>query len=205
LDDAVRVCLLPALDTHAIAKADCFCIRPDRDLIDPRFLVFQLGMANTREALVEQIHGATRPRITTGQLRNLDIVLSPLSEQRRIVAKIESLLAEVNAAGDRLVKLMHLANTVECHLASASKAMSRITQSILAKAFRGELVPTEAELARQEGRDYEPATVLLERIARERAVAGTATRAGRTKAPGRGSGRAGRSSGLASTVRAPER
>ena len=32
------------------------------------------------------------------------------------------------------------------------------------KGFRGELVPTEADLARQEGRDYEPAAVLLERI-----------------------------------------
>jgi type I restriction enzyme S subunit len=40
----------------------------------------------------------------------------------------------------------------------------KITQAILAKAFRGELVPTEAELARQEGRDYEPASVLLARI-----------------------------------------
>jgi type I restriction enzyme S subunit len=35
-------------------------------------------------------------------------------------------------------------------------------------AFRGELVPTEAELARREGREYEPASVLLERIKKER-------------------------------------
>jgi hypothetical protein len=33
--------------------------------------------------------------------------------------------------------------------------------AILAKAFHGELVPTEAELARREGRDYERASVLL--------------------------------------------
>ena len=38
----------------------------------------------------------------------------------------------------------------------------------MAKGFRGELVPTEAELARREGRDYEPATKLLERIMAER-------------------------------------
>ena len=43
-----------------------------------------------------------------------------------------------------------------------------LTQAILAKAFGGELVPTEAELARREGRDYEPASVLLERIKAER-------------------------------------
>jgi len=43
-----------------------------------------------------------------------------------------------------------------------------LTQALLAKAFRGELVPTEAELARQEGRDYEPASKLLKRIRSER-------------------------------------
>jgi type I restriction enzyme, S subunit len=37
-----------------------------------------------------------------------------------------------------------------------------------AQAFRGELVPTEAELARREGRSYEPASTLLARIRAER-------------------------------------
>lgn len=40
----------------------------------------------------------------------------------------------------------------------------KLTQAILAKAFRGELVPTEAELARREGRSYESASALLARI-----------------------------------------
>ena len=40
----------------------------------------------------------------------------------------------------------------------------KLTQAILAKAFRGEPVPTEAELARQQGRPYEPASALLARI-----------------------------------------
>ena len=46
----------------------------------------------------------------------------------------------------------------------------KLTQAVLAKAFRGELVPTEAELARREGRSYEPASVLLDRIRAERAA-----------------------------------
>lgn len=37
-------------------------------------------------------------------------------------------------------------------------------QSILSKAFYGELVETEAEIARREGRDYESAEALLERV-----------------------------------------
>jgi type I restriction enzyme S subunit len=53
---------------------------------------------------------------------------------------------------------------------AASRRVETLTQAILAEAFRGELVPTEAELARQGGRDYEPATVLLERIRDERSA-----------------------------------
>ena len=56
-------------------------------------------------------------------------------------------------------------------MSTATARADKLTQAILAKAFRGELVPTEAELARQEGRDYEPASVLLERIRSERAIA----------------------------------
>lgn len=60
-----------------------------------------------------------------------------------------------------------IADAIEQRVARADK----LTQTILAKAFRGERVPTESELARQEGRDYEPASILLERISRERANA----------------------------------
>jgi hypothetical protein len=49
----------------------------------------------------------------------------------------------------------------------ATARAEKLTQSILAKAFRGELVPTEAELACREGRDYESASTLLHKIARE--------------------------------------
>jgi hypothetical protein len=43
----------------------------------------------------------------------------------------------------------------------------------LAKTFLGQLVPTEAELTYQEGRDYEPASVLLDRIRAGRALVNT--------------------------------
>ncbi len=101
VDGAVRVCVLPHLVTEAIAKADCFCLRP-RPEFDRRFLAFQLGSNRVRDALVGDIHGATRPRITTRQLRSLEVVVAPLAEQRRIVSKVEALLEQVRRAKDRL-------------------------------------------------------------------------------------------------------
>jgi len=72
-----------------------------------------------------------------------------------------------------------LADRIEAKVAAAKKKADGLTQAVLAKAFRGELVPTEAELARREGRDYEPAEKLLERIRSVRAEETTPKRPGR--------------------------
>ena len=80
--------------------------------------------------------------------------LPSLEEQAEIVRRVDA--------------LFKLADAIEKRVEAATVRAEKITQAILAKAFRGELVPTEAELARREGRDYEPASVLLERIKAER-------------------------------------
>jgi len=66
-----------------------------------------------------------------------------------------------------------LLDTIEKRVEMAAKRADKLSQAILAKAFRGELVPTEAELARREGREYEPASALLARIKAERAATET--------------------------------
>ena len=81
--------------------------------------------------------------------------LPPLFEQQEIVRRVE--------------ELFKTADALEARYRKAKAHVDKLTQSILARAFRGALVITEAELARQEGRDYEPASILLERIRRERA------------------------------------
>jgi type I restriction enzyme S subunit len=75
----------------------------------------------------------------------------PLSEQDEIVRRIG--------------KLLDLAETIERRVAATVTRTDRLPQAILSKAFSGELVPTEAELARVEGRSYEPAAALLKRVA----------------------------------------
>ena len=56
------------------------------------------------------------------------------------------------------------ADQIESRLRQAQAHVDRLTQSLLSKAFRGELVPTEHALATAEGRSYESATELLARI-----------------------------------------
>src|SRR5687767_13824377 len=92
-------------------------------------------------------------------INQTDVVTTPVPvppklEQDEIVRRVET--------------LFKLADLVEKRVAAATARAEHLTQAILAKAFRGELVPTEAELARRDGREYESAAVLIERVKKER-------------------------------------
>ena len=105
-------------------------------------------------SVLNQVHagvrGATRPGYNTALLESICIQLPPLPEQREVVRRVERLFA--------------MADAIDKQVAAGTARVEKLTQAILAKAFRGGLVPTEADLARRDGRDYEPAAALLERI-----------------------------------------
>jgi type I restriction enzyme S subunit len=110
---------------------------------------------------VSREHIERRIRSTAGQsgisgfdLKKMPILVAPLAEQQRIVNLLDENLTKIDAAIANLKR-------VEANL-------KRYRASVLKAAVEGRLVPTEAELARQEGRDYEPALVLLAGILAER-------------------------------------
>lgn len=98
-------------------------------------------------------------------LTKVAVPVPPLAEQQEIVRHVES--------------LFQIADTVEGHYRKAQEQLNKLPQSILAKAFRGELVP-------QDPTD-EPASALLERIRAEKMNGSKATR--KTKQPQRKTGR----------------
>jgi type I restriction enzyme, S subunit len=106
--------------------------------------------------------GSDLPHITGTGVAEFPVPLPPSSEQAEIVRRVSSLLS--------------LATTIEQRLKRATACAGRLTAAILSKAFAGELVPTEADLAASEGRPYEPASVLLERIRHAPRQSGPSTR-----------------------------
>lgn len=100
------------------------------------------------------IYGEGRPHLSFEHLRATAVALPPLEEQQMIV--------------ERVGRLFNIADAVEKRVSLGILRAEKIELATLAKAFRGELVPTEAELARREGRSYEPASSLLARIKAER-------------------------------------
>jgi len=105
------------------------------------------------------------PRINVEHARQIPVPVPPPAEQQEIVRRVSALFAYADA--------------IEARTAAARKRVDALTQAVLVKAFRGELVPTEAELARRDNRPYEPAADLLARL-RSSATAVTKPARGRT-------------------------
>ena len=122
------------------------------DGVDPSFVFYYL--LSSREMLQGLGGGTTFKEFSGATAATIPFVLAPLAEQRRIVAEIETQFTRLNASVAALRR--------------ARANLKRYRASVLKDACEGRLVPTEAELARSEGREYEPADVLLERILAER-------------------------------------
>jgi type I restriction enzyme S subunit len=143
IDEEIRVCLFPRdHNGPAINKADCFCIRVDRSLCDPRWLAFRLARRSTYEELRERVHGATRPRINLSVLKSLRVELPSLSEQKRIVAKVEALYARTERVrrevAHALARLDHLERSILTH-ASCSELAAQDPNDERASALLGRI------------------------------------------------------------------
>ncbi len=95
-------------------------------------------------------YGDTKPGLNLEQVKSVWIDLPSLAEQREIVRRVEA--------------SFKLTDDIERSVAAAKSRADKLAQAILTRAFRGELVPTEAELAQAQCRDYEKADQLLARI-----------------------------------------
>ncbi|MCT7955933.1 restriction endonuclease subunit S [Laspinema palackyanum] len=117
-------------------------------IVQPSFLLTYL---NSPQAIVVmmQLSSSTSGlhTLSVSKINNIVIPLAPLPEQQEIVRRVEALFQK--------------ADRIEQRYEKAKAHIDQLTQSILAKAFRGELVPQDP--------NDEPASVLLDRIREERA------------------------------------
>ena len=130
-----------------------FCVLNPSDAIDPRYVFYHTVSDDFVSKLNPLQRGTSYPAVRDDDVLAQRIDLPPLPEQRRIVAEVEKQFTRLDASVAALRRTQ--AN------------LKRYRASVLRAACSGELAPTEAELARAEGREYEPADVLLERILAE--------------------------------------
>jgi type I restriction enzyme S subunit len=118
-------------------------VRPDSSDISSRFMELFFRSTRGKELLLAASKAVAQPSISMGAIRATPIANPPFNEQQEIIRRVGLAFAWID----------QLASEVT----SARKLIDHLDEAILAKAFRGELVPQDP--------NDEPASVLLERIA----------------------------------------
>jgi type I restriction enzyme S subunit len=124
-------------------------IKPNIDFASSRFLYHLLNSDFALRQAEATATGTAQKTVALSSLRGFQFSIPSLKEQTEIVRLVEQHFA--------------LADTLEKNLKNAKQRVDNLTQSILAKAFKGELVPQDP--------NDEPAEQLLARIKTARAEA----------------------------------
>jgi type I restriction enzyme S subunit len=111
-----------------------------KPFVDKRYVLNVLNSPRLIDHMNEKKVDVARANISLKDVANFPIPLPSIAEQREIVRRVEALFKTADALEARYFK--------------AKAHVDKLTQSILAKAFRGELVPRDP--------NDEPASVLLE-------------------------------------------
>ncbi|ACD60313.1 hypothetical protein BRN51_17835 [Xanthomonas oryzae pv. oryzae] len=117
-------------------------------VVDPFFVEFALNSPECYAQSQRYTHGVGNQDLGLRRMIKIVLPVPPIGEQREIVRRVEQLFA--------------YADQLEAKVATAKQRIDALTQSLLAKAFRGELVPQDPAA--------EPASVLLDRIRAQRAA-----------------------------------
>jgi len=124
-DPIGRACQLPNLGYACITAVDVSIWRPKPDMADQQYLTYYLNCSDWFTRVMTLVSGTTRARISRSNLETLEIPLPSLCEQKRIAARVQELMSEVE----------HARTACEAQL----DAIKVLPQAILRKAFSGEL------------------------------------------------------------------
>ncbi|WP_141024704.1 restriction endonuclease subunit S, partial [Salmonella enterica] len=154
-----KVAVISENDTEYLYAGYLIRVRLDKERAAPKYISYCLQSPQLRQ-IIENIARSTSGvnNINSKELASLEIPLTPLPEQHEIVRRVEQLFA--------------WADTIEKQVNSALTRVNSLTQSILAKAFRGELTAQWRAENPSLISGENSAAALLEKIKAERAASG---------------------------------
>ncbi|EPJ95150.1 restriction endonuclease subunit S [Pseudomonas psychrophila] len=122
---ATKVAIVPKILNGANITQGTARIRVNIDVLHYRYLYFYLESQDVQAWLHSNYRGIDMPGLNLKDVRRLPVALPPMEEQTEIVHRIEERFA--------------FADSIEQKAKAALERVNNLTQSILAKAFRGEL------------------------------------------------------------------
>lgn len=122
--DSIKVCQMPSYIKYAVNKADCVGIRLKGN-ISPQYVMYYLITEDAYNQIAKQVHGATRPRVNTKQIKAVQIPICDTARQCQVVQMIESRLS--------------VCDSIEKTVDTALQQAEAMRQSILKRTFEGGL------------------------------------------------------------------
>ncbi|MFA9273830.1 MAG: restriction endonuclease subunit S [Candidatus Aquirickettsiella gammari] len=155
-----RCALIAKADVNYLYAGYLIRLRPLRNLVQSKYLLNAFLLHGTRKQIEKKAKSTSGVNnINTGEIQSLVIALCGTEEQEQIVLTLESKLSSIDQ--------------LELTITTALKQSEALRQSILKKAFSGQLVPQDA--------NDEPASVLLARIKAEKAAMADTPKKARSK------------------------
>ena len=124
--DGTRVVVLPKHVEKAINKADCFCVRCYGNSVFNNYLALFLATNTAYKRLENEVHGATRPRINTTQLKNIEVPICSIEEQNEAVRILELKFDAITRLEDEIEEKLLMGD--------------KNKQSVMASVFSGGLI-----------------------------------------------------------------
>ena len=113
----------------ALMSTNLIRVRLNLDVISADYFVLLFQCSQIRQQVKDLCKGTTRAFLNQTILTQIQFPLPPLPDQQRIVQEIESRLSQAEAA--------------EARIAESLQKTEALRQSILKKAFSGELVQVD--------------------------------------------------------------
>ncbi|WP_437290100.1 restriction endonuclease subunit S [Sorangium sp. So ce406] len=157
-----KVCVAPGHVRDWRMTGHILRFRVNQEVVAPELVVYALsGAPYVKNQVASGIRGMTRPGYNTDLLERILVPVPPRAEQVKILRRLGYIFQRIESLKDQHADL--------------ARILGDLSRAILAKAFRGELVPQDP--------NDEPASALLERLRAEREQNGQPTTgAGRRRA-----------------------
>jgi type I restriction enzyme S subunit len=145
---------LNTLDEPCSLLSSVCLIRPKKELLLSSFVKYYIQSPEGFKEITGKMTGTAIKRIILKRIKDAPIPTPSISYQNQIIKEIESRLS--------------ICDKIEQTITEGLQKSEALRQSILKKAFEGKLLSeAEIEKCKQEA-DYEPASVLLEKIKKEK-------------------------------------
>lgn len=122
--------------------------------VNKKFVFYFFNSESYWEQINKSKIGIAQPNVNGTVLSQIRILFPPLQHQQKIVEEIDTQFSRL----DEVIK----------SIKRMQKNLQKLRATTLKWACEGKIVLTEAELSRQENREYEPADILLKRIKQQR-------------------------------------